>query len=489
MRSKLSRRDFLKVTTGTIGIGLLAACSPSQAPAAPGAAAPTAAPAAAAQKSTAGSAGKVIGKAGTPQWTVPDLSGKTYTLWGLQYDPHVEAYARLTNHFQQMTGAKATVEPQGWPLETKVIAAMSAGLTPDVVCIMGKQCAPLVVQKAILPIDEVVNTPMSIDVTKWYSPVAVQAYQYSGKVWGVPVEGNMVSAVTNCRTDLLSTYGKDVQALWPPNSGKAGFDSFDQMFELAKQMQKVESDGTVTRWGLSSRGWDNRHLFGIMRTLGKDWWDPTNRTFALNSLEAVQAMQLQVSKPVFDLKIETQLDTSFDTAILAGKIAVGCGNVSIPGSAEKAGIQVDQCIYPSAAPGKKALFVGEGGWGFVVPTQAKAKDVGVEFLKYMSTWDGQLDYAHIYGGDVPGAPAVAEDPTLFVPTSWVGKSILRVIPAQNDTVYYGSDFGMPGDMETIVSTAIDNVRAGKYKAEEGCADAQKQLEDMLKKWDDEKKKM
>ncbi|MCC7355280.1 MAG: extracellular solute-binding protein [Anaerolineae bacterium] len=491
--TKLSRRRFLTVAAGTVGAGLLAAC-----------ATPTAQiiketvvvketvavekvvkETVAVEKVV--TATPVVEKRPGPQWAPAKLSGKKYDLWGLKYDPHVDAYNRLTKKFEGLTGATATVTPVTWPIENQIITAMAAGLVPDVVCIMGKQIAPLILQNAIVAIDDLVFGTLKFKPEDWFSPVGYQAYQYFGKNWGIPVEGNAVSAVTNIRWDFLKAAPADVQQMWPPNQKLSGWASFEDMWNLAAKLQVTDKDGTVTRWGLSSRGWDNRHLYGIMRTLGRDWWDPNQRKFFLDSAEAREAMNLQVVRPVFDLKIETQFDTSYDNLLAAGKIALGNGNVVLPGLHRNNGIYSESCIYPTAVKGKKPLFVGEGGWGFVVPTQAKQKEVGIEFLKYVATYDGQLEYARIYGGMIPGAPKVAEDPTLFYTGDYVGEAIRRVAPAQLDTVYYGSDYGNPGEMEGIVSAAIDNVRGGGQKTDEALKDAQKQLEEMLKRWDEDKK--
>ena len=59
------------------------------------------------------------------------------------------------------------------------------------------------------------------------------------------------------------------------------------------------------------------------------------------------------------------------------------------------------------------------------------------------------------------------------------RPLRRVAPVQRDTVYYGTGFGDPRQMEEIVSTAITNVRTGEATAASACEDAQQQLEDML----------
>jgi len=500
----LSRRQFLVGAAGAAGVGLLAACTPQVIE-------KTVIVEQTVEVEKEVEVEKVVEQTvqvevevekevvrikGEPVWEPPSLAGKEYKFWGLQYDPHVETYNRLAASFEEMTGAKATVEPQAWPIENQIITAMAAGLTPDICCIMGKQIAPLVLQDAVLPIDEMVFEMIGCDTQSWFSPVSIQAYEYFGKTYGVPTEGNMVSSVTNIRMDFLAEAPADIQAMWPPANGKAGFESFDDMWALAEALQVVDSDGVVTRWGLSSRGWDNRHTFGIMRTLGTDWWDPESRTFNMTSEAAIEAMRFQVDTPVWQRKIETELQDNFDTAIMAGKIAVGCGNVCIPGVASKESIQVDSCVYPSAIKGREPLFIGEGGWGFIVPAQAKEQEVGIEFLKYIATYEGQKNYCWMYGGEyegvrfagnVPAAVAVAEgDHDVYPDINYIGKAFRRVVPAQRSTNYYGSDFGNPGEMEGIASAAVSYVRTGEKSIQDALTECQGLLEEMLSRWDIDK---
>ena len=103
-----SRRDFLKVSAGAAGASLLAACV------APG-------------TEMAG------GGAAVPK------EQREGVMWGLQYDPHVEAYQRLSDLFASQGGGTFEVQPQAWPIPPKVIAALAAGTQPDVACIMGEQ--------------------------------------------------------------------------------------------------------------------------------------------------------------------------------------------------------------------------------------------------------------------------------------------------------------------------------------------------------------
>ena len=426
---------------------------------------------------------EVVRVAGEPVWTPPDLSGQEYLIWGLQYDPHVETYERLAAKFEEHTGAKGTVEPLGWPIENHIITGMAAGRVADVVCLLGKLLLPLIAEDAVLAIDELVYDSVGCDTDTWFGQGGFQAYEFFGKVWGVPTEGNAVSGIVNARLDFLKEAG--VEDMWPPNVGKNGFRDFPEMWALAEALQQVGDDGIVTRWGMSSERWDNRHLFGIMRTLGQDWWDPGSRTFHLDSDQAVEAMNFLAYRPIWELGIETHLEGGAADLLRAGQVGLACGNVTEPGTSAAEGIASDNAIYPSAIPGREALFVGEGGWGFSVPTQAANKEIGIEFLKFMTTYEGQKEYSKIYGGHVPACLPVGDDEELFPSGTLIGDAMRRAVLAQERTVYYGSGFGNPGEMEEITSAAVTEVRIGAATAEEALGKAQGLLEEMLVRYDAE----
>jgi ABC-type glycerol-3-phosphate transport system substrate-binding protein len=253
------------------------------------------------------------------------------------------------------------------------------------------------------------------------------------------------------------------------------------MWELAKILQKTDEAGNVTVWGLSSAGWDNRSLFSIMRDLGRMWWDPDAKKFYLDSEEAIEALQFLVVKPVFELKIETELGMAQMNAALAGKVALNRGNVSVAGEAEKVGIPMENVIAPPARPGREPLFVGEGGWGFEVPVQAKNKDVGIEFLQFMCTYEAQYIFSGIYGGAMPAVKKVA-DSDIYQGDSPVKRGMRRALRAQKNMVYYGWGFGIPSEMERITSTAIEQVRTGELTAPEAAKQMQEQMEEHYKLW-------
>jgi ABC-type glycerol-3-phosphate transport system substrate-binding protein len=418
----------------------------------------------------------VVGSHGGPTWEPPDLSGREYVIWGLEYDPHIDAYRRLAERFKEFTGAEYTIEPQGWPIEDKIITGMAAGIVPDVVCIMGRQIAGLVYEDALVDLTDEVYGSVPDD---WFSPVSRGAYSFDGKVYGIPTEGNCVSGVTNIRLDLLREAG--LEHLWPPNQGKLGFDSFDDMYELAEGLQ----DAGVAEWGMSSQGWDAGHLWGIMLTLGQPFWDEETRTFHMDSPEALEAMNLLAYRPIFELGIETQADMKHQELLNAGVVALSNGNVTGPSSGKELGLEIDTCLYPSAVPGEEAKYMGEGGWGFVVPSQAENPDIGIEFMKFLSTYEGNREYCRIYGGIVSAVNAVNSDDELFPEGTLVGDAMRRAAVGQARTEYYGGSYGTPGEAASIVGSAVEAVRVGEMTPEEALAEAQAGLEEMLARWDAE----
>jgi ABC-type glycerol-3-phosphate transport system substrate-binding protein len=423
---------------------------------------------------------EVVRIAGEPSWDPPDFSGREFLVWGLAYDPHVEAYHRLAGKFSEYTGATFTVEPQDWPIEVQIVTGMAAGIVPDVVCIMGQRIGGLVKQGVLAPLDDLVYAATGCDIDSWFGPVAIQAYQYEGETWGVPTEGNNVSGISNARFDVLEEAG--VSDLWPSIAGRDGFADFEEMWALGEALALPDGE----RWGISSEGWYAPQMLGIMRTLGVDWWDPQTRTFAFDTDEALEAMHLLNYRPIFELGLETHLGESSTESMLARKVGICNGNVAMPGTGQTLDppIDIDSVGFPSALPGREALYVGEGGWGFCAPTQAENPDIGIALLQYITTYEGQKEYSRIYGGLMSSAYAVNSDPEIF-PPGVVGDAMKRSSKVQERTVYYGQGFGPIGEMTGIITAASEKVRVGEALPAEVMPDIQEQMIEMLTRWDAE----
>ena len=389
-----NRRHFLKVAAATAGASLLVACGAGDAPISTGQA--STAPASAAGASTAPAS--AAGAASTAGASVAPAGGGLEAegvLWGLQYDPHVAAYGRLAELFKEQTGSTLRVEPQaGADLISKFIASLSAGTQPDAYCLIGHALTPLHVQKVLLPLDELVYQNQGVDPKTAFIGDSVQAYTWENQIWGVPVESNAVGNTVNVPVDEITALG--LQDQFPPTNGETYFESYPVMWELAKQLQK-EENGQVSRWGMSSKGWEAQSLLGIIRSQDVKWWDKDTETFNINTDAGIEAFRLLVEEPV-KMGIETELEQNHLDAALAGKVAVARGNPTVSTNGVELGYKFEVSGVPMVRSGEEPLFVGEGGWGFIAPKERTNPGVSEAFLKMMATEPAQIEYAKIYGG-------------------------------------------------------------------------------------------
>ena len=487
---KLTRRQFLIAAAAVAGGSLVAACAPPSAPGAPPA------PAEATPVGLPETAGKrVFGELepppaappfeGGPHWEPPDLSGKSMILWGLQYDPHVERYEILAETFQKRTGAKVEVQPQEWPIDQKVMAAMAAGAPPDVICWMGVHSAPIIRQKGVVPIDDVVFDAVGLAVEKWWRPGAIGAYFHDGKHYGVPVEDNWDGYNVCGRIDLIEQASDEAKALWPGSKGEEGvwFESYDDLFALAEALQQKDEQGNVKVWGLNSTGWEMHSLLSIMRSLGTLWWEVEKQKFNMDSDACVEAIRLLVEIP-FQRGIEAILGTTQINAFVAGQVALARGNATTAGEAWKLDVPGENVIAPPPIKGETPLFMGEGGWGFEMPSQAPNKDVGTEFLKFMCTYEAQYIFSQIYGGSPPATwglvkPELAD---IYVGDHPVKVGLRRCLKALENCIFFGWGYGVTANVGQVIGEALTSVREGKIGAKEAARQMQQGCEAQLKQW-------
>lgn len=493
LRKRVTRRGFLVGTSGFAVATVLAACqapstasptvapanSPTAAPTSAAAAAPTKASPVSAPVATAASAETtpLSSTAATgPIYSPAKLNGRTINVWILDFAPFKEYWGKLGQRFEQLTGAKVNFQPQAWPLEVKLVAAMAAGTVPDVVNLMGKDTATVIPPKRDLlePTDDTVFKTLGIDTNNYFTPDAIGCWLSDGKHWGVPLQDSVVSLCYYTRPDYLKA--SNAEDLWPRTQGKDIFDSFDHVYELAKKLQQ-ESNGKVMRWGTNSAGWMRTNLFSAMKTLGVDWWEPGNKKFNMDSDAAIQAIEAIIATPV-KLGIETQLNQTAEDAFDQGKIALSRSTISTQSAAQQNHFSVTDVAAPPLKGGKVA-FVGEGGWGAVVPRQAKNKDAGLELLKFLVTPDGERIWLPIFGGTPPAIKALRDDPLFQSADAENTRTYLTYQPL---TTYMGNGYGDEEVMSPMIDSVGDEVRQGKLTAKQAAQQIQKNLVDAFNKF-------
>ncbi|HEV8639382.1 MAG TPA: extracellular solute-binding protein [Chloroflexota bacterium] len=464
---RFTRRSFLAALGATVPMQIAAACAPTPPPA------PTPAPSKSAEK---------------PAAAVPVATKKKLVVWGLQYDPHIDRYNALKAAFEQKSGAEIEVQAQPWPLETKVIAATASGTQPAIGSIMGVRLLPMYLKKMLFNVSDLFKT-WGINPKQTFVGDSIEAYTYGDQIWGVPVEVNLHGTVGVPVVDVEKAGLKDKV---PPTNGKDFFDSYEHLWETARALQVKEADGTVKRWGLSSKGWEPHQLFGIMRSMGVQWWDREARKFNVKTEAGIAAFKLLIETPV-KMGIETEFDQNHMDAALAGKVALARPNATIAGEAKKVGIHYELTMVPPVkSPVRESdpLLVGEGGWGFVGVKPATNEDLVVEWLHFIATEEAQEIYSHIYGG-IPSAWRALNNPDhkrWGDKQDWVVQSWIRFAKYLDRVTFFGQDLGYLSDVYKHVGAVSSDLRQSKINSEQAAANLQDLLEQQYKQYLDDLKK-
>lgn len=412
---------------------------------------------------------------GGPTWTPADLSGQTVRLWGLNYAPHVERYKMLITKFQELTNATVTLEPQdGSAIVSSALTSLASRNPPDLLCLMGRMSDGLVRQGGLTDIRQSVYGDLGIDNAAWWFPEALGAYTWGEAIHGVPVEGNAHAGVS-VRLDLVEAAGGDLA--WPGsvpdselNDRNAAFESYEQMFDFAAQLQNKDSSPVV--WGQNRQGWELLNLATMMEQLGTNWFDEASGAFAFDSDACVQALEYLVTKP-YELGIESKLSLGHVVNVFtAGQAALGIGNDAAAGEATAVGLKATNVVLPSLATGEAPKFVGEGGWGFEMPVGAKNEAGAIEFLKFMTTYDAQFIWSGIYGGMTPACRPVAKS-SIYAGDSPLSQGQRRLHTAGPSTRFMGH--GWDPQINEMVQPVVDLLREGKSTPKDTAAELQRQL--------------
>lgn len=405
---------------------------------------------------------------GGPNWTPPDLSGKSLRMWGLSYAPHVEKYKLLIAQFKELTGAEIVLEPQD-DIVTAVNVALAGRNPPDVMCLMARMSDGLVKLGGLLDVTDAVYGDLGIDMDKWWFPEGIEAYTWGGRLYGVPCEANATNGAS-VRVDLLAAAGSAADGLWPGDAG-VQFESYDQLFSLAAALQQKSGD-SVKVWGQNRQGWEILGLASMLRQQGIQWYDEQSGAFNFENDACVNALEHLVTRP-YGLGIESKLATDNTVAaFVAGTTAIGIGNIGAAGEGTKVGFPGTNFVVPSIVAGEPSSFVGEAGWGFEVPLRAKNQDAAIEFLKFMTTYNAQHTWSQIYGGAMPALRPLFTS-NIYEGDSDLKKGQRRLLTACENTTYMGH--GFDPQIYDMVGTIVSSLREGSMDARQTAAELQRQL--------------
>jgi ABC-type glycerol-3-phosphate transport system substrate-binding protein len=359
-----------------------------------------------------------------------------------------------------------------------LIASVAAGTEPDIVFIRADQTVNLGIQGAITYITDSVYNYNHIDIARDFTGDSVAAFTFRGKIYGVPVEadgGN--GSVVNVPVELVQKAG--LANKYPPLNGQFWFNSYDDLFTLAKALQ-VTQNGKVVKWGLCGEGWDDKTYWGMMLTLGQTPFDPATKTFHFNTPAGIEAMQLHVETPV-KMGIETEWNdfSACQDEALAGKVALSLANGTPSLSINQAlGYHYSMAGVPKIN-GKTPVAGGTAdGWGVVSPNKAPHPNLALAFQRMMATEAGQYQWSLIYGGTVISAWKSIEDndDTRFSPRNNTNPSYKnrKQFAAICDNVTFIGEVGYYSRISNSIMSICQLVRERKINSQQAAQQIQDQ---------------
>ncbi len=282
MNKKLSRRDFLNLSTG-VAIGTwLAAC---------GAAPP------AVEKAAEGDTAAQAGQASAPTTAppAPEVVTISFSGWGAEpEDKGVRAAMKVFEEQNPHIKMEWVHIPDTNTYNDKVLSMVAAGTPPDTGFIGSDIYTTFARDGVLLDIsDRVKNDPVVGAKDYFIEPQETQRCTFNGQWYGIG--SCWVAPHIYYNADLFEAEG-----LEPPSNDPAKVWDWDHMLEVAKQMT-VDTNGkhpgdsgfdinNVKRWGIHWPTWWIP-LHAAMLSNGGDWVDRETGLVIADKPEAVEAIQ------------------------------------------------------------------------------------------------------------------------------------------------------------------------------------------------------
>jgi multiple sugar transport system substrate-binding protein len=167
------------------------------------------------------------------------------------------------------------VEPGSGQQQPKLVAALEAGIPPDVARSAGAQVALLRAQGHLLEVTDVVEKMQQ--VPRGLFEASLQAVMHKGKAYGIPQSVSPSPLVT--RLDILEAAKVDPPKTW------------DELIEVCKKLQKPPK---LTGFGmcLGLTGDTEGNVMDVIWGHGGKLVEADDKSVALNSPGTVQAVQL-----------------------------------------------------------------------------------------------------------------------------------------------------------------------------------------------------
>lgn len=429
--ASVSRRQFLRLTGGALGVGLLAACTP---------AGPAAAPATGSD-SSAGAAMTVAED--TPLWVL------------LTQDFHPDYNTFVRTHVEDFAVEK------GWPLEVadtagflgggsdiqKIGAAVAADDAPDV----WMHNVSVIQMKAL---GTVVNvTDIVEELIAQYgdiAPLMRKGTYVEDGFYGVPYHGRAGGGYV--RDDVFKEKGIDISTI--------------RLFDDLREACLEVSDPSKEMWGwgmtVNRSGDGNTMIYRALHGWGATWVDETGQYVTIDSPETIDAINWIVDtftnekwQPMMPPGILSWVDPSNNEAYLGGKIAYtqNAGTVLAKAYFDKNPVAEKTVFHLMCGGPKLKEFNGQGSQNFLKIKGGKNPDAADELIRSFFTEEamtGAFENARAYAipsyesmwdwpiiKDTPQTIAVkpsALDPSGYSGLSWPGPLTAQIAAIDTNSV-------------------------------------------------------
>lgn len=336
--------------------------------------------------------------------------------------------------------------------ETLEILMSSRSAEYDVFAADGPNIAAYATRGYLTPLTQYI-TPEELAL---FTPAMQDECVYNGEVFGAAMGDS--SLVMYYNTALLEQAGIDHAAMFADVNGESRI-TWEKLVELAKQAQKkLDPDGTQGIAGIEFQQVGRTYQMNVLANdfgginIGEDGFTVDGVLNSESWIKALTWYQGQVNDGVFTKGIAAGDTSSY---FMSGKIIFYLGTTALPGTFDSNGMTTYGYTYVPCFEGYESeVTTSCGSWTVGMNPYSNKTEAAVEFIKYLTMYDG----ADVYISASGMLPALSRQ---FTEELLTQKPYLRI--AQ----YEGANTALvraktPGFNEyaTTVNALWENVRNG-----------------------------
>lgn len=387
-------------------------------------------------------------------------------------EPRSDAVKKMLPAFEKLTGIKTNIDILPYPTlqEKQAVALTQKTGAYDVVHVDVVWVGQYAGQGWVIPATEFIkqSNPKVLNINDFLPRVLADQGSWEGVVYGLP----FIQAVfgLHYRTDIFKKYGLKVPQTW------------EELRTTAKFLTEKESKGGV--YGLTIMGrrgvqlqctWDN-----FLWSWGGDWYDAEYRP-TINSPQAVESLEFMKSLLPYALPGVLSYDWDENAQAFAQGKAVmnlqwqnAAPTFADPAKSKIVGKFDFELIPGKKQPDGKILRTPTfGGWGLMIPVDAKNKEAAWEWIVWATSVEMEKELAKA----MPGSRRSSlSDPVLskqHVEYKNMLKSLGFAKGRPRITVY--------SEMADAIEVALSETLTGAKTAKAALDNANKRLEVILKR--------